>query len=352
MLPYLSMPGESPLLLDQRFDAALERVFAVDGQEVHVSVRVGVALFPADGDSAETLLRNAEAALKRAKALGERRLFYSEEMSRVLREKLDLGNRLRRALQQGEFVLFYQPKLDVRQGSICGAEALIRWRSPELGLVPPNCFVPMLEESGLIVEAGRWALRQAVRDRREWMAQGLPAPRIAVNVSPLQLRRPDFVDMLKDALAEGGAAGIDLEITESALMSDVEEHLDKLRAARGMGLSIAIDDFGTGYSSLAYLTRLPVDAIKIDRSFIMRMTDAADTMNIVATIVSLAHTMKLKVIAEGVETAEQLRFLRLLRCDQMQGFLFSPGLAPAQFAELLKSGQLSLHGMGTRPLAA
>ncbi len=208
--------------------------------------------------------------------------------------------------------------------AIAGVEALIRWQSPELGLVPPGQFIPLLEETGLILEVGSWALRRAVRDHADWQARGLSAPRIAVNVSQIQLRQPDFVNTVREVLGAGGVpTGIDLEITESLLMEEVESNIDKLKALRDLGMQIAIDDFGTGYSSLAYLAKLPVNCLKIDRAFIVSMLDDSDTMTLVQTIISLAHSLRLTVVAEGVETEEQAKMLRLLRCDQMQGFLIS-----------------------------
>jgi EAL domain-containing protein (putative c-di-GMP-specific phosphodiesterase class I) len=201
-------------------------------------------------------------------------------------------------------------------------EALIRWNSPELGLVPPVRFIPLLEESGLIVEVGLWALRRAALDHARWRAQGLAAPRIAVNVSAVQLREPDFVSRVAALLAEQAAPqGIDIELTESLLMEDVESNIAKLNALRDYGVRLSIDDFGTGYSSLAYLAKLPAEILKIDRAFILSMLDDPNTMTLVSTMISMAHSLRMKVVAEGVETEEQAKILRLLRCDQMQGYL-------------------------------
>jgi PAS domain S-box-containing protein/diguanylate cyclase (GGDEF)-like protein len=317
---------------------ALAAPVAVAGRELHVTVRSGIAVFPQDGDDADALLHNAEAALKMARAENEPWLFYTRQMGSRIGEKRALEEQLRQAFKRKEFTLHYQPKVALGTGAICGAEALIRWNSPDLGTVPAAHFVPLLEETGMILEVGRWALQRAAADLREWERQGLRAPRVAVNLSPLQLRQPGFVEELRAAVSgpDGRPAALDLEITESVLMTDIEQHIGKLVAARELGMGIAIDDFGTGYSSLAYLNRLPIAAIKIDRSFVVQMTDSADTMNIVSTIISLAHSLGLRAIAEGVDSAEQLRFLRLLRCDEMQGFLFSKGLPAAEFAQLLR----------------
>jgi diguanylate cyclase len=216
-------------------------------------------------------------------------------------------------------------------------EALIRWRTSDGDLVPPAKFIPLMEETGLILEVGTWALKRAVMDHQELSAQGFAVPRIAVNVSAVQLRQRDFVDSLKAAIAQGASpAGIDVEITESLVMEDIAKNIQKLGELRALGLEIAIDDFGTGYSSLAYLAKLPVNTLKIDRSFIITMLDDPNTMTLVSTMISLAHSLKLKVVAEGVDAEEQAKVLRLLRCDEMQGYLFSKPLPLAEVAALLK----------------
>jgi EAL domain-containing protein (putative c-di-GMP-specific phosphodiesterase class I) len=289
-----------------------------------------VALFPADGADADSLFRNAEAALRKARS-GEDFVFYAQQMTESIAEKLELENRLRLALERREFELHYQPKLDLATRRITGAEALLRWRSPQLGLVQPGRFIPMLEEIGLIGQVGAWALGQAVEDQSRWRSRGRTAPRVSVNVSALELRRPDFVSGVKKALARAAAPAIDLEITESVLMEDIEGSVQKLQALRELGVGVAIDDFGTGYSSLGYLARLPVQALKIDRSFVLTMLDNRDVMTLVSTIISLSLALRLRVIAEGVESEEQARALQLLRCDEVQGFLFG---VPVPAAEL------------------
>jgi EAL domain-containing protein (putative c-di-GMP-specific phosphodiesterase class I) len=264
---------DSPELAARLAEDRLQRCFAkpvvVDGRELHVGVRVGIALYPDDGTEAETLLHNAEAAARRAKLAGERHLFYTEQMTANTAERLALEGDLRRALERGEFVLHYQPKIVLATGQPDGAEALIRWRSAERGLVPPAQFIPLMEETGLIVDAGAWALEQAVRDQRVLAAGGRGGFRIAVNVSQVQLRRNDFPSMVASALRQGSRPpGIDLEITESLIMQDVEGNIAKLRDVRALGVRVAVDDFGTGYSSLAYLAKLPVDSLKIDREVV------------------------------------------------------------------------------------
>jgi diguanylate cyclase (GGDEF)-like protein len=324
-------------LSERRLHECFDPPYRIADQELRIAARLGIAIFPNDGEDAETLLRNAEAALKKAKATGERYLFFAQEMTERIAEKLSLESKLRQALEKEEFVLHYQPKVELETRSIVGVEALIRWQSPERGLVPPLQFIPLLEETGLILQVGSWALKRASLEHRAWVEQGLKPPRVAVNVSPIQLRQRDFVTVVEQAIIDGLApTGIDLEITESLIMEDVEANIAKLNAVQGLGMKIAIDDFGTGYSSLGYLAKLPVQSLKIDRSFINAMNKDPNAMTLVSTIISLAHSLRLKVIAEGVETEEQANFLRLLRCDEMQGYLFSKPLPMAGLVELLR----------------
>jgi len=301
--------------------------FDIEGQELRVSAKAGIALYPTDGADVEALYRNAEAAVRKAKASTERLVFYDPRMTEAVAEKLALENKLRRALENDEFVLHYQPKVDLETRRIVGLEALIRWMSPELGLVPPMKFIPLMEETGLILDVGWWALRQAARDRKRWVDAGTTAPPIAVNVSAVQLRKADFVATVASALAHGADPhGIDIEITESLVMEDVQHTVAKLHGLRALGIQLSIDDFGTGYSSLAYLAKLPAQMLKIDRSFVATMVDDASSMTLVSTMVSLAHSLRMLVVAEGVETPEQARMLQALRCDQMQGYLISKPL--------------------------
>ena len=324
-------------VLEQKIIVSISAPFSVAGQELRLSVKCGIALFPGDSTNAEELFRNAEAALKNAKVSGDKYLFYAPQMNARVAEKLTLENRLRIAVLEQQFVLHYQPKVDIASERITGLEALIRWRSPELGMVPPNDFVPLLEETGLILEVGKWVLKQAVTDYRRWQKAGLHPPRIAVNISPLNLREANFANEVKQLAAHEGASvlQLDLEITESLIMEDIEHSISKLETLKSAGIGIAIDDFGTGYSSLSYIARLPVNSLKIDRSFIAGMTDSAHNMTIVSTIISLAHCLNLKVVAEGVETKEQLQLLRLLRCDEMQGYLFSAPLPGEEIERLI-----------------
>jgi diguanylate cyclase (GGDEF)-like protein/PAS domain S-box-containing protein len=299
--------------------------FLIEGKEVGVAPALGVAVFPDDGKDADTLFRNAEATLKKAKATAERLLFYRPEINAQVAETLLLENKLRKAIKQDQFVLHYQPKIHATRGGLSGFEALIRWQNPESGLVPPDRFIPILENTQMILEVGPWVIRKALSDAQHWCLPDGSTPRVAVNVSPIQLQQRDFVKVVQSAMEglDGTGSVLDLEITESLIMNDIDENMKKLAAIGEMGVKIAIDDFGTGYSSLGYLAQLPVHAIKIDRSFVGTMLSNSHSMTIVATIISLAHAIGLTVIAEGVENQEQARFLRLLRCDELQGYLYS-----------------------------
>lgn len=331
-------PAELRARLERHLWPQLSLPFVVAGHEIRSGIRMGISQFPDDGEDPDALLVNAESALRFAKVRTEREVFFRREM-RPDPGKLSLEGQLRRALERKEFVLHYQPKIDLAQGTVCGAEALMRWESPEMGLVAPGRFVPLLEETGLIVDVGRWVMQQAIADHSRWREQGLHLDKVAVNVSPLQLRQPDFVETLENVLLGRGLPGFQIEITESMLMGDADRMIGNLERIRSLGVDIAIDDFGTGYSSLAYLVKLPVSTLKIDRSFVVAMSTDSGTLEIISTIISLAHSLKMTVVAEGVDSKEQLGILRQMRCDQMQGFLFSKGLPAAEFEGLLRSGR-------------
>ena len=340
---FASILPESADELERRLEPDMARFFGppfeVDGQEIRLNAKLGIASFPRDGADAASLFRNAEASLRHAKETGEPFLFYAPHINARAAEQRELENRLRKAVEQRELFLHYQPKLDLVTKRIVGLEALMRWQAPDGGLVSPAKFIPVLEQTGLILEAGRQAIAAASLAYRTWHARGLNAPRVAVNVSAVQLRRRNFVEDVQLALGAGVAdgGGVDLEITESLLMSAVEDSTRKLRELRELGLRIALDDFGTGYSSLAYLSKLPLDSLKIDRSFVHGMTENADHTSIITAIISLAQALKLKVVAEGVETEEQAQLLRLLRCEQAQGYLFSPPVPAERIEALLAS---------------
>jgi EAL domain-containing protein (putative c-di-GMP-specific phosphodiesterase class I) len=309
--------------------------FSLNGEDYRIAMRMGVSMYPADDDGAETLFKHAGAALHKAKVGRERYLFYAQKMTETVAGRLGLENQLRQALERQEFVLHYQPKVDVATGVVAGAEALLRWYDPRTGIVPPARFIPVLEETGLIFDVGRWVLQQAVQDYLRWIQTGLQPLRIAVNVSPLQLRDRSFVSDLRGVVgADTPVAGaLELEITETLIMENVKLSIAALEEVRDMGIGVTIDDFGTGYSSLSHLAKLPIDTLKIDRSFIGDMTEGPQGMALVTTIINLAHSLKLKVVAEGVETAEQMSMLRLLTCDEIQGYLISKPLPVAEFEE-------------------
>ncbi len=331
-------------LIEQIIEDVLLKPITVGQQELRIAASAGVAVFTNSDEDAETLLRNAEAALRKARRSGLNYLFYGPEMNARVAETLMLENRLRQAMERDEFVLHYQPKVSGVNGHVTGLEALMRWNDPEFGLVQPDRFIPVLEETGMILQVGLWAIRQALADSRRWQEAGIEAPRVAVNVSAIQLQQENFVDSVRAALqADGGSALVDLEITESMIMTELEENIARLDEIRRLGGDIAIDDFGTGYSSLGYLAKLPVSALKIDKSFIETMNESPESMTIVSTIISLAHSLDLKVIAEGVEQEEQAKFLRLFKCNELQGYLISRPLPPDQVVDFLRQRS---HGSG------
>jgi len=344
MLPKVMFESSVARMLDKTIAAFMKHEFSLNGAVYRMAAKFGVAVFPDDGTDADTLINNAEAALKKAKASRDRYLFYAQKMMETVAISVGMENRLRRALEREEFVLHYQPKVNILSGKVTGAEALIRWNDPVSGLTLPGRFIPILEETGLIHDVGRWALRKAMEDYQRWRNGGLPAVRIAVNVSALQLRNQNFVAEIQQAVsvAADAAAGLQLEITESVIMQDVNHSIGSLLAIRALGVTIAIDDFGTGFSSLNYLAKIPVDTLKIDRSFVVEMISATGGLTLVSVIINLAHALKLNTVAEGVETEEQLRQLRLLGCHEMQGYLFGKPMPVESFEQ--KYMRFSPHG--------
>jgi diguanylate cyclase len=320
--------------------ASMANPVELSGLDVQISASIGISVFPEDGVDAETLLQHADAAMYHAKKNGRNAFqFFAPVMNVFARERLELESGLRRALVQGEFELHYQPKVDVGSGRIDSAEALIRWRHPKRGLTAPSGFIPIAEETGLIVPIGEWVLFEACRQARAWQTSGMRTLRIAVNLSATQFKQKNLVATVRGALAAAGldAGYLELELTESAVMQDPESSIQVLRQLSGLGVRISVDDFGTGYSSLSYLRRLPLDKLKIDRSFIREVAASRDDAEIVRAIVSLAHSLHLKVIAEGVETEEQLTFLRGLGCDQYQGFHCSPPVPADEFETMMRA---------------
>jgi diguanylate cyclase (GGDEF)-like protein len=326
-------------LVARRIRLAMQAPFQLDGRELFVTPSIGIAVFPGDGADAATLLKNAEIAMYHAKQQGAVEAeFYRKALNLRSLERLTLENALRRALERNELELYYQPKVAMLTGHVAGAEALLRWNHPELGMVSPVEFIPIAEECGLIVDIGEWVLRTACEQAMRWERAGYPPLTISVNVSRPQLAQNRLIDLLA-ALQRSHRLGrnrIVLELTESLLMDDAEASIEMMSALRGMGMDLSLDDFGTGYSSLAYLKRFPLDELKIDRSFIHAVSDSPADAAIVQAIIVLARSLGLRVVAEGVETEAQLRYLAQLDCDQYQGFLYSRPVPVAKFEQLCR----------------
>ena len=330
---------EDATVVTRKILKAMAEPYTIEGHELHVTGSIGIALHPRDGGDAETLLKCADAALYRSKDLGRNMYqFFNVEMNTKAMERLMLEGGLRRALEQREFLLHYQPRVDLRTGEITGMEALVRWQHPEKGLIPPLRFIPVAEETGLIVPLGEWVLRTACEQNKSWQRAGLKPVCVAVNLSACQFRHQDLVQVVADILKETDLdpGYLELEMTESLIMHNVEETIATLTRLKAMGVKLSIDDFGTGYSSLSYLKRFPIDMLKIDQSFVRNITTDPDDAAIAKTIISMAHDMQLKVIAEGVETEEQKSFLRLRHCDEMQGYFFSRPVPAGEFEVLLR----------------
>ncbi|WP_295578002.1 EAL domain-containing protein [uncultured Lamprocystis sp.] len=323
----------------RRLIAVLDEPMQVAGHTLTITSSIGVSLYPGDGADYETLLQHADAAMYSAKKAGrDRFMFFSASMNRGMARERELDNALRRALKLKEFVLHYQPQVAIGSGRIIGMEVLLRWNCAELGPVAPGTFIPVAEESGLIVPIGEWVLHEACRQNAQWQRDGLPAVPIAVNLSALQFRQSNLPEIVRGALQATGLAArwLELELTESVIMQDAEHTVASLQLLKEIGTTLAIDDFGTGYSSLSYLKRFTIDKLKIDQSFIKDIPDD-DGDKIVTAIIGLGHALNLKVIAEGVETEEQLGFLRDRHCDEMQGYLYSRPLTAVAMGELLKA---------------
>jgi len=345
IMPGLDEHVNAPIVA-QRVLQALSTPFLLGGNETFVSGSIGIALFPEDADNAADLLKNADSAMYRAKEHGKANYqFFTKDMNKEVQDQLFVKAGLLKALERKEFKLVYQPKLDLAKNTVIGAEALMRWHSPDLGLVSPVTFIPILEETGMVIEVGAWAIREACRQHAEWLKQGLPPIKVAVNLSARQMRDPSFVKIVMDALKEADLppSALEIEITESMLMSDVPNVVAALEELHDFGINISMDDFGTGYSSLSYLKRFPIDTIKIDRSFVNDIETSSDDAEIIHTIINMGQTLKRKIIAEGVETKAQLDILKLYNCDEVQGFFFSKPLAPDSFATFMNDFDSGLH---------
>lgn len=313
--------------------------FLLMGHELYITASIGIALFPSDGDTVDALLKNADAAMYHAKEQGKNNYqFYSEEMNTRVFERMALETSLHRAIRQQEFLLYYQPRVDLRTGRISGVEALVRWNHPEMGLVSPARFIPLAEETGLIVPIGEWVLRTACAQNKAWQEAGLPPLRMAVNLSARQFRQENLIQMVADVLVETGLdpRWLELELTESLLMERAEQSVSILRSLADMGIDIAVDDFGTGYSSLGYLKRFPITNLKIDQSFIRDIASDPDDAILVRTIITMAHGLGMKTVGEGVESLEQVDFLCRHGCEEVQGYYFSRPLTAEGCEELLR----------------
>jgi diguanylate cyclase (GGDEF)-like protein len=337
----LRQPDDAGLIA-RRILTAMAVPFKIAGRELYVTPSIGIAIFPEDGEDAASLLKHADIAMDQAKKNGGNRFeFFSNKINQRSLERLSLENALRNAIEREELLLYYQPKVDTANGRLVGTEALMRWNHPSLGLVGPHRFIPVAEESGLILELGRWALHTACRQAKAWADQGLAGLHMAVNVSPVQFRQGRLDETVRDALRESGLdpAALTVELTESSLMSNVENTLLTLRALNDLGVDLSIDDFGTGFSSLSYLQQFPLDELKIDRSFIMELTVSDKSAALVSGILTMARGLDLRVVAEGVETEEQRERLRQLGCDLCQGYLFSKPVPAEKIPPLAGVGQ-------------
>jgi EAL domain-containing protein (putative c-di-GMP-specific phosphodiesterase class I) len=314
---------------------AFAHPFKLDGREFFLTLSIGVCRFPGDGEDVGRLLVNAENAMFLAKRAGRNNYqFYVRDMNSASAERLEMETALRHAVQRGELVLHYQPSIALESGRITAVEALVRWVHPTRGMVPPDKFIPLADETGLIAEVGKWVLFEACRQTKYWHDHGIPGLKVSVNVSAVQFRQGDLTEVVAAALAQTGLPGtcLDLEITETVLMQEAQATIATLKSLKAMGVCVSVDDFGTGYSSLAYLKRFPIDTLKIDKSFMREVTVDSHNAAIVRTVIALAKSLDLESIAEGVETSEQVDFLRAEGCDRLQGYFFSRPLpAPALY---------------------
>jgi EAL domain-containing protein (putative c-di-GMP-specific phosphodiesterase class I) len=330
----------------ERLRDAMTAEFVIEGHHLNVSCSVGISIFPEHGADAETLIKNADAAMYGAKENGRKNFrFFTDDMNAQVVERLTLESSLRRALPEKELFLMYQPQMNIATGRITGLEALLRWQHPDLGLVPPDKFIRIAENSGLIVPIGEWVLRTACSQARKWQDEGLPAVSVAVNVSAVQFRQENFCELVRQVLRETGLAPqyLELELTESLLLANADVTLSVIQELKAMGLTLAIDDFGTGYSSFSYLRQFQVSKLKIDRSFVRDVAVNPDDAAITTAIISMAKSLNLKVIAEGVEDEAQMSFLRAHQCDEIQGYYFSKPLVVDKVADKLRGDNPEPH---------
>jgi len=335
--------AEDAATTSNRMLRAVAEAHSIDGHDLFVTTSIGVSVYPDDGRDAETLIKNADTAMYQAKESRQQSYqFFKPAMNVRAVERQSIEENLRRALERKEFALHYQPRINLRTGEITGAEALIRWTHPVRGPIPPGQFIPVAEACGLILPIGHWVLREACRQARAWLEAGLSLSTMAVNISALQFRDENFLDEIVGALEDTGLdpGSLELELTESVLMKHAESTEATLKTLRARGVQLTVDDFGTGYSSLSYLRKFPIDALKIDQSFVRQITTTPDETTIVSAVIAMGRSLKLRVVAEGVETPEELAFLQAHNCDEAQGYYFSRALPSDRFAQLLETGIL------------
>ncbi|MBI9092258.1 MAG: EAL domain-containing protein [Desulfobacterium sp.] len=342
MLSNINNPEDSAVIAERILNR-IPKTYKFEGNDVSVTASIGISVFPTDGTTSESLLKNADSAMYHAKNRGRNNYqFYMESLNRAAVERFSMERDLKKALEREEFVLYYQPQINLADRKIVGAEALIRWIHPTKGMIMPDKFIPIAEETDLIIDINKWVLQAASKQNQEWTKAGLNSIRVAVNLSGYKLASQDIIQSIKEALETVGldAKKLELEITENILMQDNEETLLIFRQIKDLNIRIALDDFGTGYSSLSYLTSFPVDTIKIDRSFVMGSTEQNENRVIIKAIIAMGHSLGKKIVAEGIETKEQFDLLKRYGCDEAQGYYFKPPVPENEFAKLLARGVL------------
>ncbi|HIP37882.1 MAG TPA: EAL domain-containing protein [Desulfocapsa sulfexigens] len=342
LLSDISEP-ENAAIVARRILQEMQKSHNLEGHEVSVTTSIGISIFPTDGEEGEALLQHADSAMYHAKDTGRNNYqFYKESLNAAVLERFSLENDLKHALKKNEFILYYQPQINLATREIVGAEALIRWMHPKRGMVPPDKFIPIAEKNGLIIDINKWVIQTACEQNDIWRQNGLNPTRIAINLSGYQLARQNIIQTIEEALQTRNleAKHLEVEITENILMQDTADTIQVLNQLRDLNLKIALDDFGTGYSSLSYLTNFPVDIIKIDRSFVMECTELKNNLVIIKAIIAMGHSLGMKIVAEGIETREQLELLKGFNADEGQGYYFSPPVSQDKFAALLRHGHL------------
>jgi len=343
--------SDNALQVARKHLRSLLDVYLLEDKQLFVSASIGIALFPEHGNSNEILLKSADSAMYLAKQKGKNLIeIFTKSLYSKASERLALQGDMRRALENNEFILNYQPRVNLLNGNLCSVEALVRWKHPDRGLIPPLTFIPLAEETGLIMEIGEWVLRESCRQMQRWHREGILVPRVSVNVSPLQFRRQNIAELVKSALSETGLCvqALELEITESALMDDINQAIETLKQLQQMGVHISIDDFGTGYSSLSHLRTLPVNTLKVDRSFVMNAHESEEDAQILSAILAMAHSLNLDTVVEGIECVEQQTLLRKHLCDEAQGYYYARPMLAGDLSSMLREKTMSLDPLNYR----